>query len=51
MPTIGTLATFDTKNQTWDEYTEILEQFFMANAIDQAEKQRAILISVVGATT
>lgn len=51
MATIGTLAAFDPKNQTWDEYTEILEQFFMANGIDQAEKQRAILISVVGAAT
>ncbi|XP_039887198.1 uncharacterized protein K02A2.6-like [Simochromis diagramma] len=51
MATIGTLVAFDPKNQTWDEYTEILEQFFAANGIDDAEKQRAILISVVGAAT
>ncbi|XP_026006850.1 synaptotagmin-14 isoform X3 [Astatotilapia calliptera] len=51
MATIGTLVAFDPKNQTWDEYTEILEQFFVANGIDDAEKQRAILISVVGAAT
>ncbi|KAL3988098.1 5-hydroxytryptamine receptor 3 [Sarotherodon galilaeus] len=51
MATIGTLVAFDPKKQTWDEYTEILEQFFAANGIDDAEKQRAILISVVGAAT
>lgn len=51
MATIGTLAAFDPKNQTRDEYTEILGQFFMANGIDEAEKQQAILISVVGAAT
>ncbi|KAG7526603.1 putative protein K02A2.6-like [Solea senegalensis] len=51
MATIGTLAAFDPKNQTWDEYTEILEQFFAANGIDEAAKQQAILISVVGAAT
>ncbi|KAI7802842.1 hypothetical protein IRJ41_020318 [Triplophysa rosa] len=49
--TIGSLATFDVKVQTWEEYTEILEQFFMANEIDDEGKQRAILISVVGAQT
>uniref|UniRef100_A0A1A8BW73 Zgc:165409 n=1 Tax=Nothobranchius kadleci TaxID=1051664 RepID=A0A1A8BW73_NOTKA len=51
MATIGTLVAFDPKSQTWDEYTEILEQFFAANEIDDGEKQRAILISVVGAAT
>ena len=44
MATIGTLAAFDRKNQTWDEYTEILEQFFVANEIDDADRQKAILI-------
>ncbi|KAI7797170.1 hypothetical protein IRJ41_014565, partial [Triplophysa rosa] len=49
--TIGSLAAFDVKVQTWEEYTEILEQFFVANEIDDEGKQRAILISVVGAQT
>lgn len=48
---IGTLLAFDVKEQTWEEYCEILEQFFEANGIDDEEKQRAILISVVGPAT
>ena len=45
-PRIGTLSAFDAKEQTWEEYCEILDQFFEANEIDDGEKQRAILISV-----
>lgn len=48
---IGTLSAFDVKEQTWEEYCEILEQFFEANGIDDGDKQRAILISVVGPAT
>ncbi|XP_030580469.1 uncharacterized protein K02A2.6-like [Archocentrus centrarchus] len=51
MATIGTLAPYDPKSQTWDEYSEILEQFFAANGITNADRQKAILISVVGAST
>uniref|UniRef100_A0A8C9XTX2 Retrotransposon gag domain-containing protein n=1 Tax=Sander lucioperca TaxID=283035 RepID=A0A8C9XTX2_SANLU len=51
MATIGTLAVFDARNQTWEEYCEILEQFYEANQIDNGDRQRAILISVVGAST
>ena len=49
--TIGTLVAFDAKAQTWEEYCEILEQFFAANEITEAARQRAVLISVVGPTT
>lgn len=49
--TIGTLAAFDTKNQTWEEYCEIMEQFFAANEISDQARQQAILISVVGPST
>ncbi len=48
MATIGTVAAFDEKTQSWEEYCEILDNFFEANDIDNAEKQRAILLSVVG---
>ena len=48
---LGTLSTFDAKEQTWEEYCEVLDQFFEANGIDDGEKQRAILISVVGPAT
>lgn len=51
MATIGTLAEFDQKNQSWEEYCEIMEQFFVANNIDDGDRQRAILISVVGTST
>ncbi|KAJ7995727.1 hypothetical protein DPEC_G00247590 [Dallia pectoralis] len=42
---------FGGKEQSWEEYCEILEQFFEANGIDDGEKQSAILISVVGPAT
>lgn len=48
---IGTLTAYEAKELTWEEYCEILESFFEANAIDDGDKQRAILISVVGPTT
>ncbi|XP_041863718.1 uncharacterized protein K02A2.6-like [Melanotaenia boesemani] len=51
MATIGTLVAFDAKTQSWEEYCEIMEQFFEANGIDDGDKQRAILLSVVGAAT
>ncbi|XP_039543047.1 uncharacterized protein K02A2.6-like [Pimephales promelas] len=49
--TIGSLAAFDAQAQTWEEYSEVLEQFFVANGIEDEGKQRAILISVVGPQT
>lgn len=42
MTTIGTLLAFDAKGQTWEEYCEIMEQFFAANEI--TECSRAIYI-------
>ena len=35
------------KNTKREEYTEILEQFFEANATANGERERAMLISVV----
>ncbi len=49
--TIGSLGAFDAKAQTWEEHSEVLEQFFVANEIEDEGKQRAILISVVGPQT
>lgn len=46
MATLGTLAAFEPKNQTWDENTDTLEQFFAANEIDNADRQKAILIDL-----
>ncbi len=50
MATIGTLAAIYTKNHAWEEYCEIMDQFFAADEIDR-DRQRIILISVVGAST
>lgn len=49
--TIDMLAAFDSKNQTWDEYKEILEQFFAANEIVNIDRQKAILIRVSAQTS
>ncbi len=35
---IGTLAAFDAKSQSWEEYCEILEQFFEANGTDEGDR-------------
>ena len=51
MATFGTLAPFDAKTQTWNEYCEILEQFFEANEITELARQRAVLISAVRPAT
>ena len=48
---IGNLSAYEAKEQSWEEYCEILEQYFEANDIDDGDKQRAILISVVGPAT
>lgn len=50
MAMIGTLSAFDAKSQMWEEYCEILVQFFAANNIDDGDRKKAIL-STVGAPT
>ncbi len=51
MATIETIAACDEKIQSWEEYCEILENVFEAHNIDNPEKQRAILLSVLGSKT
>ena len=51
MATHGTIGAFEPNTETWVTYTERLEQYFIANDVDAAEKKRAILLSVCGATT
>ncbi|KAG1937540.1 retrotransposable element [Pimephales promelas] len=38
--TIGSLAAFDAQAQTWEEYSEVLEQFFVANGIEDEDDDR-----------
>ena len=42
----GTIGEFDPEKEDWTSYTERLQQYFTANDVDNASKQRAILLSV-----
>ena len=53
---IGTVGEFDDKSDSWSNYIDRLEQFYVANDINapqagQADKRKAILLSCVGAKT
>ena len=45
----GQIAEFDELKKEWPRYTEMLEQYITANGVDKADRQRAILLSVIGA--
>ncbi|KAL3969421.1 ER membrane protein complex subunit 3 [Sarotherodon galilaeus] len=49
--TVGSVAPFDSELQSWEEYCEILDYFFVANDIKEEEKKRAVLLSCVGTQT
>ena len=49
MATHGNIGQFDRGTEDWKAYCERLEQYFLANDVDDAAKQRAILLSVCGA--
>jgi len=48
---LGSVTPFDNKSQSWEDYCEILNHFFVANDVEEPEKKRAILLSCVGAQT
>ena len=47
----GVVTAFDGDQEEWVEYTEQLENYFIANDIDDGNKKRAILLNGVGPTT
>ena len=47
----GQIAEFDESKEEWPLYAERLEQYFAANGVDDVARQRAILLSVIGART
>ena len=47
----GTIGEFDPGKEDWASYTERLQLYFMADDVDDANKQRAILLSVCGPKT
>ena len=51
MSLLGTLEKFELQTDNWLEYVERIEQYFIANAIDEADKKRGILLTVIGSET
>ena len=49
--TQGAVGPFDPQCEDWDSSTEHLQQWFVANDIQDANKQRAVLLSTCGAPT
>ena len=47
---LGNMEQFDLKSEDWREYTERLEQYFLANDIDE-KKQTAVFLTVIGPET
>ena len=45
------LGEFNPEKETWTSYTERIDEYFLANDVESPEKQRAILLSVCGAST
>jgi len=48
---IGQIEQFQTGVGDWDEYTERLEQYFIANNLDTPEKKRAAFLTLIGPVT
>ena len=51
MATHGSVGEFNSGVEDWASYTERLKQYFAANDVENADKQRAILLSGCGAST
>ena len=49
--TFGSISEFKESEDDWTSYTERLQQYFVANKVEAAERQRAILLSICGAPT
>ena len=47
----GSFSEFSSSQETWTAYVERLEQYLAANKIEDADQQRAILLSVCGPAT
>ena len=51
MALFGQIVKFYESREEWPLYAERLEQYFAPNGIDDADRQRAILLSEIGACT
>ena len=50
MATHRSIGEFNANRETWTAYTERGGEYFLANNVKSAEKQRVILLSVCGAS-
>lgn len=48
---VGTVGQFDLKKDSWNLYVDRLEQYFIANKIEDATVKVATLITVIGSET
>ena len=48
MATFGKIDEFKESEESWTHYIERLEQYFLANEVDDVGKERVILLSVCG---
>ena len=51
MATFGKIEEYNPDTDSWNEYVERLEHFFLANDIESKDKKKAILLSTGGART
>ena len=51
MSAFGNISAYDASVESWDQYAERLQQFFVANEITDADRQRAIFLTVIGPET
>ena len=51
MATHGTISVFSSSQETWTSYVERLQQYLVTNKIEDADQQRAVLLSVCGPAT
>ena len=49
--TLGRVDEFDGAKDDWLQYVERLEHFYTANGITDADKKKAVLLTVIGAVT
>ena len=47
-PLFGQVKEFDGEREEWSQYVERLDHFFEANEVVDADKKRAILLTVIG---
>lgn len=49
--TIGQVETFQPGVDDWEHYTEILQQYFIANDIVDDSKKLAVFLTIIGTKT